>query len=87
MNTTEQHGHIEVQLHLEAMCQHYGITDVFEVKAACIANEWARVELMNGEYQPFFATGLYEFVLQRATQNTGKLAEFVAYARSKRGSS
>lgn len=82
MNSTIFAGQVEAQAHIEEICKHYGVSDVFEVKAAGIANEWVRIEQVDGGFQPFLAAGLYEFILERATRNTTRLAEFVEFTRT-----
>lgn len=82
MDNTIFAGQVEAQAHIEEMCKHYGVSDVFEVKAACTANEWSRIEVVDGQFQPFFASGLYEFILERATRNTARLVEFVDFAHT-----
>lgn len=72
----------ELQAHIEAMCDHYGISDVFGTQAIFIANEWARVMNSGRGPEPFIARAGLEYMLEQATRNTDKLQAFVEYARS-----
>lgn len=81
MPTENLKSRAEIQKHIEDMCKHYGISDVFGTQATFIANEWARVIIFDGRPTAYIARAGYEYILQHATRNCERLQEFLEATR------